>query len=89
MAGQMSFGKIYNNAGAGNFREGRAFAEGIQFRASGTLVGAPKSANPLPTGSEAAEAWDAGWDFAEAGKSGSVPLDTSALSVAPVGLVAL
>ena len=97
MAGQMSFGKRYNNAGAGKIRDAKAFAEGVQYRASGVLLERPPEANPhqpnpigsgspdTNTPSTAHDAWATGWAFAEL-SSGS-ELDVTGLSIAPVGVI--
>jgi len=66
MAGQLSFGSAYNNAGAGQLRECKAFGEGIAYRASGTVLSVPKTDNPHESNSDAALAWALGWDLAEA-----------------------
>lgn len=86
MAGQISFGSDYANAGAGRIRDGRAYAEGVLYRVSGTTASRPKANNPLESGSAAANAWDAGWDLAEANKGGTI--DSADLgSLAPVGTI--
>ena len=89
MPGKLCTGAKTNNAGAGLFSQSKAYCEGMAYRATGTLLGAPKTGNPFVAGSPDAISGDLGWDFAEAGKSGSVPLDTSATCCAAVGLVAL
>jgi hypothetical protein len=87
MAGKMCTGVKTNNAALPS--QSRAYCEGMAYRATGTLITAPKVTNPHPAGSEDAVAWDLGWDYAEAGKSATVPLDTSGTCCAPVGLVLL
>ena len=86
MAGQMSFGSSYNNAGAGRYRDGRAFGEGVMYRASGTAAAKPKANNPLDAGSEAALAWNLGWDLAEANAGGTIS-KADLGSLAPVGVI--
>lgn len=71
MAGKLCFGSDYNNAGAGHIRSSVAFCEGVAYRASGTALAAPKTDNPHVSGSEAADAWDAGWDAADADAGGA------------------
>lgn len=89
MAGKLCFGEQLANAGAGRIDQSKSFCEGMAYRATGTLLGAPKTGNPHVPGAPDAIAWDLGWDFAETGKSASVPLDTSGTCCAAVGLVAL
>ena len=72
MAGKMCFGSTYNNAGAGHLRSSKAFCEGIEYRTGGTAVARPKADNPHQSGSDAADAWDTGWDIAQAAAGGSV-----------------
>ena len=74
MAGKLCFGSTYNNAGAGNLRESKSFCEGVSYRAKGTELTNPITDNPHVTGSEAADAWDAGWNAAndEAGNATSI-----------------
>jgi len=86
MAGQMSFGSDYNNAGAGRIRDGRAFSEGVMHRAQGTAVAYPITDNPLESGSEAAVAWDAGWTLAETNAGGEISKSDLG-SLAPVGTI--
>ena len=74
MAGKLCYGSAYNNAGAGTLRSSKSFCEGINYRAGGTLLGRPKVDNPHLAGSDAALAWNLGWDFAEASSGGA--LDT-------------
>lgn len=87
MPGKLCTGATTNSTGT--LKSSKAFCEGMAYRASGTAIAKPKVDNPHVAGSDAATAWDLGWDFAEAGKSASVPLDTSATCCAAVGLVAL
>lgn len=58
MAGQMSFGKVYNNAGAGNINQSRSYCEGQQANIDGSLV----TVNPHEAGSESSVAFIAGFD---------------------------
>lgn len=85
MAGKLCFGSEYNNAGAGQLKDSKAFCEGMAYRASDTAILAPKADNPHPAASEAALAWNLGWDFATA-NVGTVP-DTSGTCCAAVPLV--
>lgn len=87
MAGQMSFGKDYNNAGAGRFPEGRAYADGVLYRARGTSANFPKVRNPHLSNSEEFVAWDNGWDLAEANIGvGGIPANLLG-SLAPTGTI--
>ena len=85
MAGKLCFGSAYNNAGAGNLEQSKAFCEGMGYRAAGTALEKPKEDNPHAAGSESALAWALGWDFSEA-NVGTVP-DTSGTCCAAVPLV--
>jgi len=86
MSGKLSFGSKYNNAGAGQLRECKAFGEGVQYRASGTVLSVPKTDNPHEAGSDAAIAFDLGWDLAEA-NAGFEISRADLGSVASVGVV--
>ena len=86
MAGQYSFGQIYSNAGSGRFRDCKSFGEGVQYRASDTLLNAPKTDNPHASGTPAALAWNLGWDLAEANTGGNIS-KADLGSVAPVGII--
>ena len=83
MAGQYSTGKDLGNAGAGNLRLGTAYAEGVQYRASDTVLNVPITDNPLEPGSEAADAWDRGWTLANDNSGGQIPIADLG-SLAPV-----
>lgn len=65
MPGKLCFGETLNNAG--ELRSSKAFCEGRDYRAQGTAIAFPKNSNPHEATSEAATAWDLGWDNAEAG----------------------
>lgn len=79
MSGQLDFGATFNNAGAAYADTAKAFSEGIYYRAGGTLAGRPKANNPHEAGSRDADAWDRGWDVADA----VAPAGTIAQSSAP------
>lgn len=70
MPGKLCFGSTYNNAGAGRLQDSKAFCEGALYRASDTVLNVPITDNPHAPGSEAADAWDAGWTIAD-GASGT------------------
>ena len=75
-------GKMYNGVvgfSTADPRISRAYCEGMGYRASGTLIGKPKVDNPHASSSEDAQAWDAGWDVAEANSAGTI----SAAAMAP------
>jgi len=72
MAGKLCFGSTYNNAGSGHLRSSKSFCEGMGYRASGTAAAKPKTDNPHVTGSDAALAWNLGWDFATAASGGTI-----------------
>lgn len=65
MTGQLDFGTTFNNAGAARIDQGRAFSEGIYYRAGGTLLGRPLSDNPHESGSPDNAAWARGWAVAD------------------------
>lgn len=65
MAGKLCFGEPTNNAA--KVRNSKSFCEGRYYRALGTETTHPKEDNPHEAGTEAATAWDLGWDDAEAG----------------------
>ena len=46
-------------------KESKAYSEGVYYRASGTLLGKPKTDNPHPVGTSCHNAWDAGWQIAD------------------------
>lgn len=85
MSGKLCYGSDYNNAGAGHLRSSKSFCEGAIYRAKGTTLSRPVDDNPHVAGSEASDAWIAGWDRAEAGK-GDIP-DMSDSCCASVGFV--
>jgi len=74
MSGKLCFGATapQNNAGAGRIRTSNAFCEGINYRASGTAVAKPAADNPHESGSDAWNAWDDGWDLANAATGGTL-----------------
>lgn len=86
MSGKLCFGSNYANAGAGHLQSSKAFCEGMQYRADGTAALKPKASNPLPSSSEAAGAWDRGWDFADDEAGGTI--DTSATCCQITGTIA-
>lgn len=65
MSGQLDFGIILNNAGAGHISAAKAFSEGIYFRAAGTAAAKPLTGNPHELASEDHNAWDRGWQVAD------------------------
>ena len=77
MPGKFCTGAVTNNAYL--LVETKAFCEGLNYRAGGTLLGRPKTDNQHAAGSEAAEAWDRGWETADA----AAPLGTITPSDAP------
>lgn len=83
MSGKLCTGATTNSSGT--LKSSKAFCEGMAYRASDTVLSVPKTANPHAVGSDAATAWDLGWDFATA-SAGSVP-DTSGTCCAAVPLV--
>ncbi len=87
MAGKLCFGEPFNNAGAAHLRSSKSFCEGILFRSGGTAVAQPITGNPHVTGSEAADAWDLGWTFADNAAGGV--LDTSGTCCAGSGTTIL
>lgn len=68
---------------AGRLKNSKAFCEGLHYREGGTLVQRPKASNPHEVGSEAHDAWDAGWDEAEAVKGVSGVAASDAPCCAP------
>lgn len=72
MAGKLCFGQVRNNAGAGHISQSKAYCEGAKWRAQGTALAFPKTDNPHEAGSEDAEAWDLGWDVAQAAAGGTL-----------------
>ena len=86
MAGQMSFGSTYGNAGAGRIRDCLAYGEGVIYRASGTVLSVPVTNNPHESGSESADAWDAGWTLADDNAGFEISVADLG-SLAPVGVV--
>ena len=70
MAGQMCNGVAGYTSG--ELKNSRAYCEGMAYRATGTLLGAPVTGNPHVAGSEASVSWIAGWDFAEAASGGAI-----------------
>jgi len=73
MPGKLCFGSVvHNNAGSGRLRTSKSFCEGIAYRASGTAVAKPAEDNPHQTGSDAFDAWDDGWDLANAEAGGTL-----------------
>jgi len=68
MAGKNCTGIQSNNAG--NLKNSRAYCEGAKYRAEGTLLTRPPADNPHEVDSEAYDAWDRGWIYAE-NRSGS------------------
>ena len=81
MSGKMCFGSSYANAGAGHLRSSKAFCEGMAYRAEGTAAAQPKANNPHVSGSEAAVAWDLGWDFTDAAAGGEISTKATCCSV--------
>ena len=63
MPGQLCTGTTIKN---GTIRDSKAFCEGMAYRTTGSAVAAPKANNPHAAGSDAAIAWDNGWDIADA-----------------------
>lgn len=72
MAGKLCFGSTYNNAGAARIQDSKAFCEGAAYRATDTALNAPITDNPHESGSEAADAWDAGWTAADGAAGGEL-----------------
>jgi len=72
MSGKLCFGASapQNNAGSGRIRTSNAFCEGINYRASGTALEKPSDDNPHVADSDAWDAWDDGWDLANAAAGG-------------------
>lgn len=71
MPGKLCTGQVDNNAY--NARTSKSFCEGLDYRASGTAVSHPVSANPHETGSEDAQAWGRGWGVANNAAGGKIP----------------
>lgn len=86
MPGKLCTGAVLNNA----FRtkESKAFSEGIYYRAAGTEVTNPKLANPHAAGSSAADAWDRGWDVAEAASPGVISQSSAPCVAVPDNAIA-
>jgi hypothetical protein len=77
MAGSLYDGRDVTRAKNGVKNNSKAYCEGITYRASDSAANAPKDDNPHQVGSEAAEAWDAGWDAADAAAGGQMGKGTS------------
>jgi len=80
MAGKMCTGATTNNSYL--LKEQKAFSEGIYYRAGGTLLGRPSSANPHASGSSAYTAWLAGWTAADSKAPASAMTQSQAPCVA-------
>lgn len=71
MAGKLCTGTARNNAL--NFRESKAYAEGLEHRAKGTAAAYPITDNPYDgDGSDTETAWDEGWGVAHAAAPGAI-----------------
>ena len=80
MAGKLCNGD--KDISAVKARNSIAYCEGLVYRAGGTAVARPKTDNPQLAGSEAADAWDLGWEAAQASAG-------SAMTKADVGCCAV
>lgn len=72
MAGKLYDGRDVTTPKNGVKKNTKAYCEGMSYRATGTAVQAPKVNNPHLAGSEAATAWDAGWDTADNNAGGTI-----------------
>ena len=75
MAGKMYDGRDVTTARNGVPNNSKAYCEGMWYRAGDTALNRPKVNNPHQPGSEAATAWDAGWDVADAAGGGQLGKD--------------
>lgn len=66
-------GKDLYNGGAARLNESRSYCGGMNYRASGTASGAPKTDNPHLANSADYFAWNRGWDLANDNGGGSMP----------------
>lgn len=68
MAGQHCTGFTVKS---GNVRDGKAFCEGMAYRASDVALNVPITDNPHASG-RMKEAWDNGWGVADAAAGGTI-----------------
>ena len=59
----------------GKVKDSKAYCEGMAYRQSGIGTDVPVTDNPHEAGSDAATAWDAGWNAADAYSDGVMPQD--------------
>lgn len=82
MAGDLCDGHANRN---GKVKDSKAFCEGMAYRQTDFGDVATKAANPHEAGSDAAAAWDAGWDAAEASAGGEMPVaDMGCCNILPL-----
>lgn len=77
MAGQLCDGRLATDAKNGVIQNSKAYCEGMSYRASDTALNAPITDNPHESGSEAADAWDAGWTVADDAAGGAIDKDSA------------
>lgn len=70
---------------AAKLQNSKAFSEGLYYRAGGTLLGRPIADNPHEAGSEAADAWDAGWTVANTASPGAITRSDAPCVAVPHG----
>lgn len=85
MPGKLYDGRDVTTPKNGVPKNSQAYCDGMYYRASDSAVNVPKQNNPHQAGSEAAAAWDAGWDDAHAQVGGDLTQDTAG----PCGLAGM
>jgi hypothetical protein len=87
MSGKLCVGIPTNNAGAWMISASRSFCEGLAYRAGGTALSRPSTANPHATFSDDYLAWEKGWLAADGAVGFAVDPDNAPCCAVPANVI--